>query len=105
MPWGEGIKREIPAVQKYLELVNGVLYRNVVLDGQKIKQLILPAASRNLSMKGIYDDAGYQGKEKTLWLAKQHFYWPGLEQDINKKVEHCGRCIRRKTPVRPVSPY
>ena len=73
------------------------------MDGQKIKQLILPATFRNLAMKGIHDDAGHQGKEKTLWLAKQGFYWPGLEQDINKKVEHCGRCIRRKTPIRPVA--
>ena len=51
----------------------------------------------------MHDDVGHQGKDKTLWLAKQRFYWPGLEKSVIEKVEGCGRCIRRKTPVRPTA--
>ena len=79
---------------------DGVLYRNAVIDGQKVKQLVLPESHRNEAFKGIHIDVGHPGKEKTLWLARQRFYWPGMENELNHRVETCNRCVRRKTPVR-----
>ena len=32
---------------------------------------------------------------------RSRFYWPGLENDVEEKIKNCGRCIRRKTPVKP----
>lgn len=95
---------ESPAVQKYfreankLFLHNNILYRSATLDGQQVRQLVIPESHRNIAMKGIHNDAGHQGKDKTLWLGRQRFYWPGMEKDIHSWVERCDRCIRRKTP-------
>ena len=51
---GTDVQKESPAVEKYLRerrnLVNGVLYRNASLDGQVVKQLVLPEASRRESI-------------------------------------------------------
>ena len=32
---------------------------------------------------------------------RSRFYWPGLENDVEGKIKNCGRCIRRKTLVKP----
>jgi hypothetical protein len=32
------------------------------LDGQQVKQLVIQESHRNITMKGIHNDAGHQGK-------------------------------------------
>lgn len=102
---GRNTKLEPLPVQKFfreyknLIIENDILYRTTSLDGQQLKQLVLPDCYRKIAIRGIHNDAGHQGKEKSLWLARQRFYWPGLEKDLNHWIEHCDRCIRRKTPV------
>jgi hypothetical protein len=104
LPRGKDTSTKQPVVQKYLRESNrlsiqdNILYRTVTLDGQQVKQLVIPESHRNIAMKVIHNDAGHQGKEKTLWLGRQRFYWPGMEKDIFSWVERCDRCIKRKTP-------
>jgi transposase InsO family protein len=103
---GKDNKKETNSVQKYLRerkklvLSNGVLYRNSVLDGERVLQLCLPEHFKDVAFVGIHSEVGHPGIEKTVWLGRQRFYWPGQEHDITKRVEACERCIRRKTPVR-----
>lgn len=92
-------------VQRFLRewncliIQDGVLYRTTTQNGLACKQLVLPVSYRSLALKGVHEDVGHPGKEKTLLLARQRFYWPDLEKDLNAKVETCKRCIRRKAPV------
>ena len=103
------LRKESQPVQKFLREWNklhfreNILYRTATLDGQPVEQLVVPDAFKIKAMKGVHDEAGHQGKEKTLWLARQRFYWPGLEKDVVTRVESCPRCVRRKTPVKPVA--
>ena len=86
-PRGERIRREPLQVQKFLRvykkliLVDGVLYKTSSHDGQQVRLLVLPGSMRDVALQGIHDDVGHPGKDKTLWLAKQRYYWPGMEQD------------------------
>ncbi|XP_062593574.1 uncharacterized protein K02A2.6-like, partial [Saccostrea cucullata] len=104
---GEKGRKETTTVQKYLrertklQIIDDTLYRNSFLDGEKIIQLCLPDHFKDVVFIGIHKEVGHPGIEKTIWLAKQRFYYPGLEQDIKARVENCERCIRSKTPVRP----
>ena len=108
-PREEAFRQELPEVRRYLRewrklhLKDNVLYRTAALDGQVVEQLVMPEGFRANALKGIHDDLGHQGKEKSLWLAKQRFYWPGLEKDVDNKVQSCDRCVRRKTPTKPVA--
>lgn len=101
------LKAESPTVLKYLRewkkysLVDGILYRNTVLDGQQRRQLVLPAHYREKVLRQLHDDVGHQGRDRTLSLVRQRFFWPGLESDVESKVKNCVRCIKRKTPVKP----
>jgi transposase InsO family protein len=102
-------RKESTSVQKFLRdwrklhLKGSILYRTAVIDGQDVEQLIVPSSFRTRALRGVHDEVGHQGKEKTLWLARQRFYWPGMENDVNNKILNCPRCIRRKTPVKPVA--
>ena len=62
------------------------------------KQLVLPTVYRELAFKCLYDDAGHQGRGRTLSFFKTRFHLPGLDKDVENKSKQCDRCIRRKTP-------
>ena len=47
------------------------------------------------------DDQGHQGRDITLSLVRQLFYWPGLEADVQHKVKTCVCCIQQKTVPKP----
>ena len=50
-------------------------------------------------MKGLHDDVGHMGRDKTLELVRQRFYWPRMSTDIKLKLKSCERCPKRNTPV------
>lgn len=69
----------------------------------KFLQLVVPHSFRVTALQGIHNDVGHPGKDKTLWLARQRFCWPGMERDISNHIETRSRCICSKTPVRPAA--
>lgn len=101
------VKREIFPVQRFcrewrkLHLKDGILYRNAKIEDREVNQLVIPEVYREVVFQGIHRDTGHPGKDKTLWLAKHRYFWPGLEREISQKVDDCPRCIRRKTPAKP----
>ena len=105
-PKGENLHQYSDEVQRYirewnrLEVKDDLLYRNSTLDGENIRQVVLPKTLRDLAFKGLHADVGHPGRDKSLWLMKQRFYWPGFDTEVAKSVESCPRCIRAKT--RPV---
>ena len=77
-----------------------VLYRKGIVSGNPVNQLVLPEIYRDIAFTGLHDDAGHQGRERTSSLLKSRFFWPGLEQFVERRVRSCDRCICRKTPVK-----
>jgi len=77
-------------------LKDNILYRHGTVTGQPVDQLVLPDTYHELVFIGLHDDAGHQGRERTLALAKSRFYWPGMDFFIEKRVSECPRCILRK---------
>ena len=108
-PKGDDLLYESEEIQLYLRewkkyvVRNDVLYRKAVVDSMNIFQLVLPEKYRDVALKGVHDDIGHHGRDRTLWLARRRFYWPYMERDIEQKVSHCDRCIRRKTKVSPAA--
>ena len=76
------------------------LDRNTVLNNVQTRQLVLPLHFQTIVLKHLHDDMGHQGIDRTLSLVRSRFYWPALEDDEDK-VKNCGRCIRRKTSIKP----
>ena len=103
------LEQESLDIRKYLrerrnfDLKKDILVRNALIDGMDVQQIVLPESMTDMVLKGLHDDVGHQGREKTSWLVKQRFYWVGMDLDIRNKVEHCGRCIWSKTREQPRS--
>lgn len=48
--------------------------------------------------QGVHDGAGHQGQSRTLYLARQRFFWVGMEREVRDYVKCCKRCVVSKTP-------
>ena len=81
-----------------------MLLRRRLTDGYETFQLILPAEFRNQALKGLHNDVGHPGRDRTLDLVRSQFYWPFIETHVEKYVAHCGMCIRRKAQDPPRAP-
>lgn len=46
---------------------------------------------------GLHDDAGHQGRDRTLYLVKSRFFWP---RDVGNRVSSCTNCVLRKTKTK-----
>ena len=94
-----------------LVLIENVLYRKTYTDNSQQReiryQLILPKFLFQRVMKGCHDEVGHQGRDRTLSLVRERFYWDTLYRDVSSYIEHCPRCIRRKkrthrAPMQPI---
>lgn len=82
-----------------LRIIDDKLYRDIRTETGIVHQLVLSSPLIGLVLHHIHDKMGHQGRDRTLSLAKDRFYWYGMNRDIENHICHCGRCIRRKTPT------
>ena len=64
--------------------------RNVIVLPQAFKSEIISAAHGQLL-------SGHQGINKTQERIEQSYYWPNMNQDIAKHVQHCLTCQKEET--------
>ena len=81
----------------HLHFINDVLHRQVTNNDKVQQQIVLPSAHVNAVLEAMHNDMGHPGKDMTLSLLNDRFYWPGMSKDVEEWISHCGRCIRRKT--------
>jgi hypothetical protein len=82
--------------REHLSVINGVLlYKN---------RIIVPPSLRKILLNQVH--WAHFGEVKTLALAKQHVFWPGLKADIENTVKACIICqeYARNPPKTAISP-
>ena len=82
-----------------LTVIDGKLYRETETDERKLKQLLLPSCYIDQVLRMLHDDIGHPGRDRTLSLLRDRFFWPGMYSDVEEWTAGCPRCIRRKTPA------
>jgi len=87
-----------------LKMIRGVLYREIVEDGKNKKQLVLPAFYVEQALKGVHDDMGHPGRDRTLSILRDRFFWPGMMAYTESWVKNCDRCLRRKSATNIKAP-
>ena len=87
-----------------LRVIRGILYREITERDETVKQLVLPECFRKEILKGLHNDIGHPGRDRTLSLIRERFFWPGMASDCENWVKECPRCIRRKSDTNTRAP-
>ena len=87
-----------------LTLENDILQRKIQIDGKVRRQFIVPKELIPVVLKNLHNDFGHPGRDRLLSLVKDRFYWPGVNNDIDKWIKGCHRCLRRKVPPNQRAP-
>ena len=90
--------------RKKLVLRDGVLYRMRATNTGVCEQLVLPMKFRRTIIKGLHDDMGHLGQERTLQFLQERCYWPRMATEVNEYISQCPRCLKRKAPTNQRAP-
>ena len=81
---------------RHFTMKKGILYRTIKDEGETVEQLVLPKCYRNDVLKGLHNDIGHPGRDRTISLLRERFFWPSMTKDAEEWIENCDRCVRRK---------
>ena len=56
-------------------------------------QLVLSEPFRRQALQGCHDDLGHLRIEQTIDLLIDHFYWPGMMEDVTRHIKQCETCL------------
>ena len=95
------ICREWSASRFDFRLRHGMLYRAYQPpgDAETVECFVVPEEYREAALDGCHRDAGHQGRDRTLSLLRERFWWPGMKKDLLHRLESCPRCLAYKAPV------
>ena len=101
-------RREAPEVMRLLSLwkrlviVDKRLYlKSTDQTGNNFHRLVIPPHLQDTVFHMIHDDMGHLGRDKTLSLAQERFFWVGLTKFVETKIKSCYRCQCAKAPSLP----
>ena len=104
----KGKEEELKAfaqVADALEIHQDILYypyRLNHLGGEKSYRMVMPEAIRNSVFYWAHQSisAGHFGQTATVLRAQNRFYYPGMSQDLKRRVANCGDCLAKKAKVK-----
>ena len=75
---------------------HGILRRQTTMRNQ----LVLPGQYKHLVFEELHINMGHLGPERVVQLARERFYWPGMESEIHEYITSRCTCLRDKKPPR-----
>ena len=60
----------------------------------KDRRIVVPTVLRNTLLKKLH--SGHMGIEKTKQLARQYYYWPGMDYEVEVWIRRCHTCNANK---------
>ncbi|XP_060082178.1 uncharacterized protein K02A2.6-like [Ylistrum balloti] len=89
---------------EHLVLKDGILCRQTNHEGEIALQRLIPSSKVHQVLEASHNDVGHPGRDRTLSLVKERFFWPGMLKDVENWLQKCPRCIRRKTSTVQIAP-
>ena len=82
--------------RKHLSVISGQLMRNRTCNGRTQWQLVLPKKYWSVALRYVHDHMGHLGRDWSLELLRERYYWVGMHRTVANYISRCDRCIRRK---------
>ena len=58
----------------------------------RILPFLIPANKCHAVLDSCHWEAGHQGRDRTLSLLRERFWWPGIGVQVTLSVRNCERC-------------
>ena len=97
--WKQFPLRRFAQLWPQLQVVNGILYRNIPQPADvSRKVLVVPTSLIQTILRMCHDvpGAGHQGFDKTLARVQEEAYWVGMTRDVNHHCTTCEKCQAAK---------
>ena len=75
-------------------------------EDEDLLLFVVPKVHRTAALNGCHRDAGHQGRDHTLSLLQEHFWWPGMAKQMRQVIKTCRCCLQYEgsTPKAPLCP-
>ena len=80
--------------QKDFVLRHNLLYLRVMpkRSNEDILVFVVPGLKLQAAIDGCHHYLGHQGRDRTLSLLKERFWWPGMAQRMMMSIRNCPKC-------------
>nr|CAD2163044.1 unnamed protein product [Meloidogyne enterolobii] len=95
----EEFLKENDKLHENFSVIDGILYKWVENNEQKIPVIVIPYALRERIVRECHEDeliGGHLGVMKTLERIRKRFWWKRINTDTKNFVTSCIRCQQRK---------
>ncbi|KAJ8024914.1 ADP-ribosylation factor-like protein 5B [Holothuria leucospilota] len=76
-----------------LTVKDGLLFRKRNGENQQeVSQLVVPDCLKQNILQSLHDEMGHFAVTRTLALIQQRYYWPGMQEDVQRHCSECCRC-------------
>ena len=93
--------------QNFTVLQNALYLRSMPKgENEDLLLFVVPKAHQTATLNGCHRDAGYQDRDHTLSLLQEHFWWPGMANQMRQSIKACMHCLQYKGgfPKAPLCP-
>ena len=66
---------------------------------EEVLAFVVPTHKRRAAIDGCHCFARHQGRDRTVSLIKERFWWPGMIQDTMRSVRNCAQCVQFEARV------
>ena len=75
-------------IRNSFTMKKGMLHVNIMPKGETegLLAFVVPSAHRCAALNGMHQDAGHQGQQRMFALAREHFWWPRMDEDFQALV-------------------
>ena len=95
-------------MKEQLLIKNGLLYHKTQqgLASEIMFQFVVPQRHQSAALDGCHQEAAHQGQHRSTTLRQEHFWWPGMTQDLRNCIKKCGHCRKYEAapPIAPMKP-
>ena len=87
-------RRIYAAHQKDFVLRRNLLYLRVTpkKSNEDVLVFVVPGLKRQAAIDGCHRYLGHQGRDRTLSLLKERFWWLGMAQRMMMSIRNCSKC-------------
>ena len=61
-------------------------------------QIILPRKYHARVLRELHNNMGHHGSDRVLHLARDRFYWPRMQRDVEHYITNVCHCVKQKPP-------